>query len=165
MSERGRLDLLPTSQPDSEFAIWLIQMKESSRWTLPATSPAANRVLYCFGGSELRVSSTVVEDGVGVRLRPEVPTVINNLGGPAELLMLQGRPIGAPVFQMGPFVMNSAEEIQAAVRDYRRTQFGGWPWSRPDPVHDRTMGRFAVHADGRVEHRDSPLALATEALS
>ena len=122
------------------------------------------RLLYCFGGSELRVSSTAIEDGLGVRPRPDVPTVITNNGGPAEILMQQGRPIGAPVFQMGPFVMNLAEEIQAAVQDYRRTQFGGWPWSRPDPVHDRTMGRFAVHADGRVEHRDLPLALAAEPL-
>ena len=152
------------SRSDSEFAIWLIRMKEGSRWTIPPGSPTANRVLYCFGGSELRMSSTTIEDGLGVRLRPDVPTVVTNNGGPAEILMQQGRPIGAPVFQMGPFVMNSAEEIQAAVHDYRRTQFGGWPWSRPDPVHDRTMGRFAVHADGRVEHRDLPLALAAEPL-
>jgi len=66
----------------------------------------------------------------------------------------EGRPIGAPGFQIGPFVMNSAEELRQAVEDYRRTQFGGWPWSGPDPVHDRVEGRFALHADGRVEHRD-----------
>jgi hypothetical protein len=68
--------------------------------------------------------------------------------------MLQGRPIGAPVFQMGPFVMNSPEELRQAVDDYRRTRFGGWPWAGSDPVHDRGEGRFALHADGRVEHRD-----------
>ena len=67
---------------------------------------------------------------------------------------LQGRPIDAPVFQMGPFVMNTPEELQQAFVDYRTTQFGGWPWSRPDPVHDRTEGRFALHADGTVEHRE-----------
>jgi hypothetical protein len=89
-----------------------------------------------------------------LRLRPEAPALIANYEGRAQFLMLQGRPIGAPVFQMGPFVMNSAEEIEAAVRDYRSTGFGGWPWSRPDPVHDRTKGRFAIHADGRIEHRD-----------
>jgi hypothetical protein len=55
---------------------------------------------------------------------------------------------------MGPFVMNSAEELRQAVEDYRRTQFGGWPWSRTDPVHHRSEGRFAIHADGRLEHRD-----------
>jgi hypothetical protein len=50
--------------------------------------------------------------------------------------------------------MNSAEELQTAVSDYHRTQFGGWPWSRRDPVHDRIEGRFATHADGKVEQRD-----------
>jgi len=51
-------------------------------------------------------------------------------------------------------VMNSAEELRQAVDDYHRTQFGGWPWSGPDPVHPRAEGRFALHADGRIEHRD-----------
>ncbi len=58
------------------------------------------------------------------------------------------------MFQLGPFVMNSHEELRQAVMDYNRTQFGGWPWSSPDPVHARTEGRFALHADGRVEHRE-----------
>ena len=75
----------------------------------------------------------------------------------AEFLLLQGQPIGAPVFQMGPFVMNSAEEIQQALVDYRSTEFGGWPWPNREPVHHRTSGRFALHADGRVEERDRPI--------
>ena len=70
---------------------------------------------------------------------------------PCQLLMLQGRPIGEPVAQYGPFVMNTDAEIQQAFADYRRTEFGGWPWGVPDPVHPRESGRFAKHADGRVE--------------
>jgi hypothetical protein len=87
---------------------------------------------------------------------PTAPSGVNRMlhCEPAELLLLQGKPIGAPVFQMGPFVMNSAEELRQAVEDYHRTQFGGWPWSRRDPVHARSEGRFAIHADGRIEHRD-----------
>jgi quercetin 2,3-dioxygenase len=142
------------SGPDSEFAIWLIDMKEGARWTLPASAVGTNRALYCFEGAGARVGTTTVSSGEGLRLRPEAPALIANYEGRAQFLMLQGRPIGAPVFQMGPFVMNSAEEIEDAVRDYRTTGFGGWPWSRPDPVHDRTKGRFAIHADGRIEHRD-----------
>ncbi|MGB7859429.1 MAG: pirin-like C-terminal cupin domain-containing protein, partial [Acidimicrobiia bacterium] len=89
-----------------------------------------------------------------VNLEPSHGVSLVNHGEPAEFLLLQGRPIGAPVFQMGPFVMNTPEELRQAVDDYQRTQFGGWPWERSDPVHARGDGRFALHADGTVEHRD-----------
>jgi hypothetical protein len=49
--------------------------------------------------------------------------------------------------------MNTQAEIHQAFADYRRTEFGNWPWGRSDPVHPRDKGRFALHADGRVEER------------
>ena len=74
-------------------------------------------------------------------------------GGPygAEALVLQGRPIGEPVAQYGPFVMSDKAGIDQAFADYRATGFGGWPWPTDDPVHARDAGRFARHPDGRVE--------------
>lgn len=142
------------SRKDTAFAIWLIRMAPGSTWDLPATAAGANRMLHCFMGDDVAVAGTSIESDVGVRLDSSQGVRIENRGEPAEFLLLQGRPIGAPVFQMGPFVMNSAEELQQAVDDYRRTQFGGWPWDRSDPVHARSDGRFAIHADGRIEHRD-----------
>ena len=148
------------SQPDSELGIWLIRLEPGSSWELPLASPGVNRMVHCFIGDDTRVDGTSVSERIGVRLDPSGTTVVENRGGPAEFLLLQGKPIGAPVFQLGPFVMNSPEELRQAVQDYHQTGFGGWPWDRSDPVHARSEGRFAIHADGRVEHRDMPAAMA-----
>ena len=86
-------------------------------------------------------------------LRPDSAVTLETGAAEAEVLILGGRPIGEPVVQYGPFVMNTRAEIQQAFDDYRRTEFGGWPWKRDDPVHEREEGRFARHADGQIERR------------
>lgn len=35
------------------------------------------------------------------------------------MLIINGRPIGEPVVQYGPFVMNTRDEINEAMRDYQ----------------------------------------------
>jgi len=42
----------------------------------------------------------------------------------SRLLILTGEPLGEPIAQMGPFVMNSREELATAVDDYRRGAMG-----------------------------------------
>ena len=37
---------------------------------------------------------------------------------------MAGRPLGEPIAQYGPFVMNTEEEIYQAVRDYRDGRLG-----------------------------------------
>ena len=89
-----------------------------------------------------------------MRVKSDVGIALECGDAECEILVLQGRPIGQPVAQYGPFVMNTAAEIQRAMADYRRTQFGGWPWPSDDPVHAREEGRFAKHADGPIERFD-----------
>ena len=43
-------------------------------------------------------------------------------GGPVRFLLLAARPLGEPVVQYGPFVMNSREEIEQAVADFRNNR-------------------------------------------
>jgi hypothetical protein len=142
------------ARPDSDAAIWTIKMAPDARWTLPRAARGTHRMLYFFRGSALRVGEHPLSSPVGIALRPEMDVELVNGASESELLLLQGRPIGERVAQYGPFVMNSQAEIQQAFLDYRRTEFGGWPWPSHGPVHPRGEGRFARHADGRIERLD-----------
>ncbi|HLL54828.1 MAG TPA: pirin family protein [Myxococcaceae bacterium] len=139
------------SRPDSDLAIWTLRMAPGARWVLPPARPGSNRALYVFRGPGMRIAGHDVPGGRVVQLTPDVPVPLEAGSAEVEAVLLQGRPIDEPVVQYGPFVGTSREEIQQAFADYRRTQFGGWPWPRPDPVHPHAEGRFARHADGRVE--------------
>lgn len=44
-----------------------------------------------------------------------------------DVLILGGRPIGEPVAWMGPFVMNTREELMQAVSDYQAGRLGSIP--------------------------------------
>ena len=140
------------SRADNDVAIWCLRLEASAKLPLPAAqSEETVRTLYFFGGPSLSVNGEVVPSHCAIAVRPDVPLVVEAGAGDCEVLVLQGKPIGEPVVAHGPFVMNTPAEIQQAMTDYRKTQFGGWPWPVDDPVHGREHGRFAKHADGRVE--------------
>jgi redox-sensitive bicupin YhaK (pirin superfamily) len=148
----------PAPPPDSwaaeatnSVAIWSLKMEPGAHWTLPAAEPGLNRTLYFFRGDALQVAGKEIKPYHSVRLRSDLPALIECADGSCELLLLQGRPIGEAVVQYGPFVMNTRAEIEEAFSDYRRTSFGGWPWPTDDPVHGSEKTRFARFADGKTE--------------
>jgi redox-sensitive bicupin YhaK (pirin superfamily) len=148
---------------DADVAIWTIRMESGARWTLPPAAKGTNRRLYFFAGRSLRVGERDVPVGRAIDLRPDAPVPLESGGEPADLLLLQGRPIGETVVQHGPFVMTTRSEIEQAFLDYRRTRFGGWPWPVDGPVHGRDQGRFARRPDGRVERPDDVTTLPATA--
>lgn len=164
----GALDgVLPLAPPphswaadrNSDVAIWSIAMDAGSTWTIPAAhSDRTVRTLHQFAGPGLRVAGRDVPGPAAIQVRADQPTHIEAAQGAVEILLLQGQPIGEPVAQYGPFVMNTRSELEQAFSDYRRTQFGGWPWPDGAPVHSRSRGRFARHADGRIEEPEVKLS-------
>jgi len=140
------------ARDENHVAIWTIRLEPGARWALPPAAAGVHRVLYAFAGGPLAVEGVALAGPSAVQVRPEAAPMLENRGAEwAEVLLLQGRPIGEPVARHGPFVMNTRHEIEQAYADYRATGFGGWPWRRDDPVHPRAEGRFALHAGGRVD--------------
>lgn len=139
------------SRPEADVAIWSLALEPEARIVLPPGGSDSNRALYVVDDGRVSVDGHDVPKGKGAQLVADREVTLQAGDRPTELLMLQGRPIGEPVVQYGPFVMNSPEEIQQAMVDYRRTGFGGWPWKSDGPVHARDDGRFAIHADGKNE--------------
>jgi hypothetical protein len=141
------------AKDEANVAIMLIKMDPEAKWKLDATTQDTDRSLYFYRGNNLRVNDSEIPSYQAIHFMPGFPLDIQNGEEESYLLLLQGRPIHEPVIQYGPFVMNSRIEIQQAFEDYRKTEFGGWPWPRPDQVHDRELGRFARYADGSEEER------------
>ena len=142
------------SEQENHVGVFNIQINPGAHYTLPASSEGINRTVYFYQGDELELSGTKIPEYHGVEVHANVAIELKNNGASVvKLLVLQGQPINEPVVQHGPFVMNTREEIQEAFDDYHRTQFGGWPWPQQGPVHDRSKGRFALHADGTEENQ------------
>ncbi len=118
---------------------------------LPSTNEPLNRALYQYKGSA-EINGQAFEEGTGVFIEEhEKLTIINCSESPVYFILMQGKPIGEPVAKYGPFVMNTSQEIEQVIQNYRRTEFGGWPWPTAEHVHDAGRGRFAQYPDGYIK--------------
>ena len=74
--------------------------------------------LYVFEGSVIVGPATVGVHNAGVFSEGDA---IEVAGGPegGRFILLAGRPLREPVVQYGPFVMNTTQEIERAIRDYQ----------------------------------------------
>ena len=138
----------------NNVGIYLIHMEANSSMTLDPVSESLTRNLYFYQGeSTINVEGYDIKPSNRVKLSGNDKIKIVNGDKEAYILVLEGEPILEPVVQYGPFVMNTREEIQEAMREYQETEFGGWPWDKNDPVHDKNQGRIAYYPNGSVEKR------------
>lgn len=139
------------SRPGSDVLIAVLTAGPGGGFTLPAGPAGVNRCLYLYRGA-WSLNGSPQKAGQVLSVRPDRALELGSAEG-AELLVLQGRPLGEPVSKQGPFVLNTPAQLRQAFEDYARDEFGGWPWDQTDPVHAADAGRFARHADGRTERR------------
>ncbi len=112
------------------LSVWDTELKAGRRWGFSVTAghTAALAVLrgtvrvndaHRAGDAELVILGTA---GTEVELVAERDT---------RLLVLTGEPIAEPIVGYGPFVMNTRQEIEAAVRDFQAGRFGRMPANPP----------------------------------
>nr|WP_299067547.1 pirin family protein [uncultured Allomuricauda sp.] len=141
------------AKAEHDVAIWNIHVDADTEYTLPKANTSVTRTLYFYEGSEIHIGDQKVNPNFGITLDASQEVLIKVGAKKAHFLVLQGKPIEEPVAKYGPFVMNTDEEIQQAMKEYRLTQFGGWPWPYPDNVHDKEKGRFALYPSGSLEQK------------
>lgn len=152
----GRVAIPPpvnswASDATNAVAIWWIEMDALAEWTLPPAIGGLHRDLYLVSGEAVSLAGRTHSTGQRLSLKSDVAATIGGGNQGCTLLVLQGRPIGEPIAQHGPFVMNTAGEIRETIQDYHRTQFGGWPWPSDEPTLGDQAKRFARRGDALEE--------------
>ncbi|CAM3336949.1 pirin family protein [Nocardioides dubius] len=142
------------AQAEADVRILLIELDAHASVTVPGTRAGTERMLYVHGAGGVEAGGVAVAVASGQGFKPGDDGAVTVTAGdaPSVVLLLQGKPIGEPVAQAGPFVMNTRAELVQAYEDYQRTQFGGWPWPSTAPVHPAETERFAVFGDGTEQH-------------
>jgi len=77
-----------------------------------------NVFLYPYEGSVNIGTASVLTHSAGVLSAGDRVEVAAGADG-ARFILLAARPLGEPIVQYGPFVMNTREEIEQAMRDYQ----------------------------------------------
>ena len=105
------------------LSVWDVAMPANGRLDAEVTTGWTAAIVVLRGtllinDSEIARSSQLVTlDRHGDRITVEA-------NGDAAFLVLAGEPIDEPVVGHGPFVMNTASEISAAIQDFRSGRFG-----------------------------------------
>ncbi|MEZ5589533.1 MAG: pirin family protein [Gammaproteobacteria bacterium] len=94
-----------------------VQLEPGATLSIPV-SPGHTAAAYVFEGAALiggqqlvRGQMAVLDDGDSINLAATDTT--------ARILLLAAKPLREPVAHYGPFVMNTTQEIEQAMRDYR----------------------------------------------
>lgn len=120
----GQFDDGQTSQagavqrPDTEPQYFDFHMPAGS--LISPRVPDGHRVLLYVYEGEVEIAGQPQKLATSrlARLSEDGEIQLNTQAG-ARVLLIAGKPLGEPIVQYGPFVMNSREEIEQALRDFR----------------------------------------------
>lgn len=149
----------------NDVGVFVVQLPPGGSLELPPAvgGAAINRMAYVTLGEGVEADGVATPHTAVLKLRADTPTRLRNPSATAhaEVFVLQGRPIGEPVAQRGPFVANTEAGLREASRAYQSGAFGRWPWRENIVVFPRDKGRFAMRP-GAAEERPPVRATAEQ---
>ena len=109
-------------RPDTEPLYLDIDMPAGTRFSQPV-DPGFNSFIYTYRGV-VSVAGTDVPDRHMAILSNNGATLVDvEASEDVRLILVAGQPLNETIAQYGPFVMNTAEEIQQTLRDYKDGYF------------------------------------------
>jgi redox-sensitive bicupin YhaK (pirin superfamily) len=103
-------------RPHTAPQLFHLHLPAGSRLS-PRLAEGQRVMLYVYEG-ELAVNGHTIGQSRLARLSEAGAIEMGSVGG-ARVLLIAGTPLNEPIVQYGPFVMNSREEIEQALRDFR----------------------------------------------
>ena len=103
--------------------VWDLRLARDKTVTLDVPNGHTLSVLVLSGTVEVN-GQEIAREAQLVLLGREGGSITIEANGEAKLLVLSGEPINEPVVARGPFVMNTLEEIEQAMSDFRSGKFG-----------------------------------------
>ena len=94
-----------------------VSLAAAARFSLPLNE-THNAFVYVFEGAARLAGQELQTHSLAVLGAGDAVEIAAGEEG-ARFILVAGRPIGEPVVQYGPFVMNTREEIEQAYADYR----------------------------------------------
>jgi quercetin 2,3-dioxygenase len=94
---------------------------------LPVTIPASYNALAVVAKGRVRAGTFTASTGELVLFANDAPRLELVAEEDAHVIVLSGEPLGEPVVPYGPFVMNTVQEIEQAIRDVNSGKFGPVP--------------------------------------
>ena len=85
--------------------------------------PGHNAFIYTYRGRVVVDGTEVADRHMAILANDGAAAVSIEAAEAARVLLVAGQPLNEPIVQYGPFVMNSSEEIEQTLRDYRAGKF------------------------------------------
>jgi quercetin 2,3-dioxygenase len=109
-------------RPDTEPLYLDVHLSAGTRFIQPIAA-GHNAFTYTYRGSVTIAGTTIADRHMAILTNNGASAVCLEAAEDARVLIIAGQPLNEPIAQHGPFVMNTAEQIHQAMRDYQAGKF------------------------------------------